>query len=251
MQKRTREKYLYSKKYPSRRRKIEITIKSDTKLSKVGAFSTIALVLITAFYAYQTFRLSHISSEQAILAAEPNIDLESNNFFELKDGKVRFEFVNLSKVNLKNIRFYSKYYTYLIDHNLTEITLYRGIKILLPDFTIERIEGNNNLPVEFDYNRSGLTKIDDNTHFNIGTPPNVKRYSITDINKFSNVTYAEYKIEFQREIDGKEYSRTFYYLITQPSDVKAARFIRWTKEEIINQNRQIARVVYLLKSAPN
>ena len=250
MIKRTREKYLYSKKYPPRKRKIEITIKNDMKLSKIGTFSTIVLVLITAFYAFQTFRLSRIESEQTILAAEPNIDLESidlesNNFIKIEEGKVKFNLINLSSVNLKNIRLYSKYYTHLIDQGLNEFMLYRGTKNLLPDFVIERIEGNNKLRVEFDYKRSGMTRISDNTFFNIGIPPNIKKYSIRDLEKFYNLTYAEYRILFQRKIDGKEYSRTFYYLIALPTDLKKAMLIRQTKEDIINQNRETARAIVL------
>ena len=156
--------------------------------------------------------------------------------------------INLSPVSLKNIRLYSKYYTHLIDRNLNEFTLYRGTKNLLPDSEIEKIEGNNKLSVDFDYSRSGMTKISDDTYFNIGKPPNTKRYTIRDINKFFNLTYAEYRIEFQRKIDGKEFSQTFYYLISLPSDPKEAMFMRQTKEQIINLNRETARFVNLKKS---
>lgn len=248
MTKKPHEKHLYSKRYPRRKSQIEIIIKDDTKISKISIFSTIVLVLITAFYAYQTFRLSHISSEQMLLAAEPNIDLESKKFLKLENDKVKFELINLSPIKLKNIRLYSKYHTHLIDINLNEFVLYRGIKTLSPDFEIDRIEGNSKLPVEFDYSRSGITQTNDNTHFTIGIPPNIKSYSIRDINKFFNLTYAEYRIEFQREIDGKEYYRAFYYLVVLPSDLKEARFIRQTKEDIINQNREIAQFVHLSKS---
>lgn len=237
-----------SKKYFSRKGKIEVTIKNDTKLSKITAFSTIVLVLITIFYAYQTFRLSNISFEQVILSAEPNIDLESEAFNKSKSGNVVFQLVNLSPVDLKNIRLYSKYYTHLIDKDLNEFTLLRGIKAILPDFEIERIEGNNGIHIEFDFKRSGLaTKVRDDIHYFIGTPPNVKRYSIRDINKFPNVTFAEYRIDFQRKIDGKEFSRTFYYIITASTKPQERMFVRKTKEEIINLNRDTARLVRMVE----
>jgi len=235
-------------KYSVHRRKIEIVNKSDTIFSKINALSIVALVVITGLYAWQTYRLSNIASEQMILSAEPNIDLESDNFSKLEDGKVKFELINLSPVGLKTIRLYSNYYTHLIDSNLNEYTLFRGIKRLSPDFHIQKLEGNTKAPIEFDYKVSGLTNKKDSLYFYIGIPPAVKRYSIDDINKFSNITYAEYRIDFQREIDGKDYSRTFYYIIALPTDPQRVRFIRQTKEDIINEVRELARVLQLIKS---
>ncbi len=247
MSKTSRNKYSYSRRNLYRKGKIEVTIKNDNKFSKLSFFSTIILVLITAFYAYQTYRLSELSSKQIILSAEPTIDL-AGRYIRSKDGKVQFEMINLSQVPLKNIRFYSKYYTHLIDKDLNEFTLFRGMKVMAPDFEIERIEGDSSINIEFDFERSGLTKINDNTFFFIGTPPNVVKWPIRDINKFSNVTFAEFRIDFQREIDGKEYSRTFYYLIALSTDPKDRMFIRQTKQDIINQNRELARTVELIKS---
>jgi hypothetical protein len=226
-----------------------MTVKNDTKIIKINVLLTTVLVLITIFYAYQTYRLSNISFKQMILSAEPNIDLESDNFNKLIDGKIKFELINLSTVNLKNIKLYSNYYTHLIDKDLNEFTLYRGVKSFLSDFEIKRIKGNHSASIEFDYSRSGLTNIKSNAYFDLGIPPSVNRYSIKDINKFYNLTYAEYKVEFQREIDGKEYSRTFFYLIALHTNPKEVRLIRTTKEEMLNQNRELARIVKLSESA--
>jgi hypothetical protein len=185
-----------------------------------------------------------------LLSAEPNIDLESDNsdkINKIEAEKVKFKLINLSPVDLKNIRLYSKYYTHLIDSDLNENTLLRGIKTILPDFEIEKIKGNAKASIEFDYKRSGLTNKDD-AYYYIGIPPAVKRYSINnDINKFFALTYAEYRIDFQREIDGKDYSRTFYYLIPLTGNL----LIRQTaRDDILNQNRDIARTVQLLKATP-
>lgn len=219
----------------------------NTYSTAILAGSTIILVFITVFYACQTYRLSNISAKQMILSAEPNIDLESGNFNKIEAEKVKFKLINLSPVDLKNIRLYSKYYTHLIDSELNEYTLFRGIKIILPDFKIEKIKGKAEVFIEFDYKRSGLTNKDD-AYFYIGIPPAVKSCSINDINnKFFALTYAEYRIEFQREIDGRDYSRTFYFLIPLTGNLLIRQASR---EDILNQNREIAGTVQLLKAAP-
>jgi hypothetical protein len=229
--------------------------KKEIRIQTINAYSTailagatIILVIITGIYAYQTFKLSNISAKQMLLSAEPNIDLESDNcgnINKIETGKVRFQLVNLSPVDLKNIRLSSKYCTHLIDSKLNEYTLLRGIKTILPDFEIKRIKGNVKIPIEFDYKRSGLTGKDD-AYYYIGIPPSVKRYSISDIiNNFSTLTYAEYRIDFQREIDGRDYSRSFCYLIALTGDL----LIRQTsKEDILNQNRETAVNMQLLRS---
>lgn len=225
---------------------------ADKKLNTYSSLAivilTSALVVITAYYAWQTYKLSNIANVQMQLSAEPNIDLITDDFNKIEEGKVKFDLLNQSPVKLINVKLYSKYYTHLIDSNLKEYTLYNGIKTLLPDKTIKEIEPESRVPIEFDYSRSGLIGDKKNVTFYLGLPPNVKEYTINDIVKFQNLTYAEYKIDFQREIDGKHYSKTFYYLIALHSDPNQAMFIRQTKDEILNTNRETAMMLSLIKS---
>jgi len=213
------------------------------------AILTFVLVAITAYYAWQTNKLSNIAKDQMLLSAEPNIDFISDDFNKIEAGKIKFDLLNQSPVKLINLKLTTRYYTHLIDSNLQEYILSRGAKLLVPNKIIEEIGSESKVPIELDYKLSGLTSNQENVSFFLGSPPNVKEYTLKDINRFYARTYAEYKIDFQRGIDGKHYSKTFYYLIILQNDPNEARFLRQTKEEIFNSNRETARVISLIKSA--
>lgn len=183
-------------------------------------------------------RLSKTTYQQFILSAEPNIHLETVAFANrVEAGKIKFELRNLSPVKLIKVRCYSGYYEHLINKDLKEHLLTWGnMNTLKPDIEIKSIDGNSTISVEFDFGRSGLTNTD-KSMFYLGSPP--KGYFYKDIEKIRNATFAEYKIEFQRELDGKHFSQRFYYLIIPPhgSDVY---LIRQSKEDIINENKQFS-----------
>lgn len=228
------------------------TSQANNQISTYSSLSiailTLVLVFITAYYAWQTNKLSNIANGQMQLSAEPNIDLISDDFNKIEAGKVKFDLLNQSPLKLINVKLFSKYYTHLIDSNLKEYTLYNGVKNHLPDKTIKEIEPESKVPIEFDYSRSGLTGDKKNVSFYLGYPPNVEEYTFNDIAKFYNRTYAEYKIDFQRGIDGKHYSIKYYYLILLHSDLNKAIFVRQTKDEILNSNRETASIISLMKS---
>ena len=221
--------------------------KKDSIYIKINSISILILVFITAFYAYQTFKLTSISTDQMLLSVEPNIELESENFNKMDSGRVHFLLLNQSPVELKNIKLYSKYYTHIIDSELNEYFLHRGIKTFAPDSTINEIGANGKVKICFDYKRSGLLEHSDNSSFYVGTLENPIEVPMNKLNKFHNMTFSEITIEYQRQLDGKIFSRQFYYLIALPYDSLETIFIRNTKDMIIDTNREASKMSYLIR----
>ncbi len=221
--------------------------KKDSIFIKINSISTLILVIITAYYAYQAFKLTSISAYQMLLSVEPNIDLESEDFNKMDSGKVHFLLLNQSPVELKNIKLYSKYYTHIIDPELNEYFLQRGIKTFAPDSTINEIGANGKVQIYFDYKRSGLLENTDNSSFYVGTLENPIEVHMNDLNKFHNMTFSEINIEYQRKLDGKIFSRQFYYLIALPYNSLETVFIRNSKDMIIGTNREASKMSYLIK----
>lgn len=147
--------------------KLEDTTHKASVWEKINAGATLTLAVVTAVYICLTFNIVKITSNQMILSAEPNIDLETSDFNQIDNGKVKFTLVNLGPVDLKEIRCYSKYYTHLIDSNLNEYTLFGGNMMLLPDFHFKKLKAKERISIAFDYTRSGLTDKKENSYFYI------------------------------------------------------------------------------------
>ncbi|OGU80960.1 MAG: hypothetical protein A2499_15440 [Stygiobacter sp. RIFOXYC12_FULL_38_8] len=220
----------------------------DSIFTKINSISTFILVLITAYYAYQTSILTSISSNQMLLAVEPNVELESKLFTQIDSGKFHFSLSNLSPADLKNIQLYSKYYTHIIDNELNEYFLIRGIESIAPDTTLTSLKANSKNAIYFDYSRSGLLSKDTTSSFYVGDINKPVNIPMQRINKFYNTTFAEYKIEYQRELDGKFFTKIFYYLLALKEDSANAQLIRNTKDNIIGSNQRAARMLKMIKS---
>lgn len=197
-------------------------------------------------YTDETRKLVSVSKEQMLLAAEPNIELESNTAIALKEDNFCFKLANLSPVNLRNIKFYSRYITHIIDDNLTESFLHRGAKISAPDSVVKKLSAKSEIPACFNYRRSGLLEKDDNAFYLLGDISNPIKIPVSAINKFHNVTFAEYTIEYQRELDGKVFDKSFYYQLTMPYDSPQILLIRSNKEDILNNNRETAKILKMI-----
>lgn len=221
---------------------------SDRYLT-ISLILTGIIIIITGYYAYQTYELTKLTSKQFLLSSEPNIELSPwwSNKLDSTSLKFKFKLLNQSEVDLINIKISSKYYTHLIDDNLTEAMLLNGIISFHPDTIIQLLLGNDSTDVELNYRRSGLLGDRNNASFFFGEPPNVKSFSAKEITKFYNSTYAKIQIDYQRKIDGKSFKKEFYYLIALAND-KEAMLIRNSLEDILDLNRQTARMIELTKS---
>jgi len=233
--------------YRNRRTRLYRNKRKRKSIFNFQSLFTFILIIITAFYAYQTYILNKITSRQLILSAEPNIELSSEFSIRINNNKFKFILENKSPVDLINIELHSNYYTHLIDDDLDEYFFKRGMTYMGPDSTIDELQMYSSKTIYFDYTKSGLLEKDDQASFFIGSVENPIQIPISEINKYQNTTFAEYTIKYQRKIDSKVFSKYFYYFLTLPDDSLDARLFKTNKEYIISNDREIARFLKIFK----
>jgi len=217
----------------------------------IVSISSFLLVVITAYYAWQTFQLSETAQEQIKLNSEPQLIVYSEYrpiLLQVKDSSISYSIKNLSYSNLTNITIHYKFYFHLIDSTDGEgfIEFYYSPSFDINNY-ISKLEQKSIQKVRFDLRSLYHYFSQDSGYYYYKSSLEGNGHWLKmNLRKKMGFMFMKMQFKYYREEDGKIFSKQFYFRFDSAPFIieNAILYLQNNIEEILSINRRFIHGIF-------